>query len=98
MKDLGPLCYFLGIEVDSSPTGTFLSQHKYTFDLLSEYGVRDTKPLKLPLDSHLKIHLNIGDPLPHPVYYQQLVGKLIYFTIIRPDIAFTVQILMHKPT
>ena len=34
MKDLGPLKYFLGIEVSQSDKGIFLSQRKYVLDLL----------------------------------------------------------------
>ena len=33
MQDLGPLKYFLGIEVSSSKHGFFLSQRKYTLNL-----------------------------------------------------------------
>lgn len=38
MKDLGPLRYFLGIEVAYSPREYFLSQQKYVIDLLSRVG------------------------------------------------------------
>ncbi|KAK2983051.1 hypothetical protein RJ640_001868 [Escallonia rubra] len=38
MKDLGPLKYFLGIEVSRSNKGIFLSQRKYDLDLLRETG------------------------------------------------------------
>ena len=36
MKDLGPLKYFLGIEVACSTSGVFLCQRKYTLDIVSE--------------------------------------------------------------
>lgn len=101
MKDLGDLRYFLGIEVDRTEHGIFLSQRKYVTDLLREYNLLHCRPLKLPMDTHLKLLANSGDPLPHPEDYQRLVGKLIYLTITRQDIAFTVQVLsqsMHNPS
>ena len=41
MKDLGPLKYFLRIEVSRSSEGIFLSQRKYALDLLHETGMSD---------------------------------------------------------
>ena len=38
MKDMGTLKYFLGIEVSRSKHRLFLSQWKYTLDLLNETG------------------------------------------------------------
>ena len=35
MKDLGPLSYFLSLEVSSSSNGYYLTQFKYTSDLIS---------------------------------------------------------------
>uniref|UniRef100_A0A803N312 Retrovirus-related Pol polyprotein from transposon TNT 1-94-like beta-barrel domain-containing protein n=1 Tax=Chenopodium quinoa TaxID=63459 RepID=A0A803N312_CHEQI len=37
MKDLGALRYFLGLEIDRFDKGIFMSQRKYTADLLKEY-------------------------------------------------------------
>ena len=101
MKDLGELRYFLGIEVDRNDQGIFLSQKKYICDILDEYKMTQCKPLKLPMDTHVKLISTAGEPLSHPEEYQKLVGKLIYLTITRPDIAFTVHVLsqfMHSPT
>ena len=101
MKDLGPASYFLGIEIHRSEDGFFLSQKKYTHDILQEHGMLKSRPLQLPMDCHLKLTPEKGDPLPDPSIYQRLIGKLIYLTITRPDITFTVQLLaqfMHSPT
>ena len=39
VKDLGPLRYFLGIEIARSSKGIILSQRKYVLDLLAETGM-----------------------------------------------------------
>lgn len=100
IKYLGTLIYFLGVEIDRNPSGIFMSQTKYTVDLLKEYGMTNVKPLKLPMNTQLKLTHDKEDLLTDASKYQRLVGKLIYLTITRPDVA-TVQILsqfMHRPT
>ena len=88
MKDLGNLSYFLGIEVTSSD-GYFLSQTKYTSDLLSRAGITDNKTADTPLESNAK-HNSEGELLKNPTLYRQLVGSLIYLTVTRPDISYAV--------
>lgn len=101
MKDLGNINYFLGLEINKSVSGFFISQKKYTMDLLKEFHKDHATPLKIPIDSHLKLTPTTGDPLPDPTFYQRLLGRLVYLTVTRPNITFTVHILsqfMNKPT
>jgi hypothetical protein len=46
MLMMGELNYFLGFQVKQLKDGTFLSQMKYTQDLLKRFGMKDTKPVK----------------------------------------------------
>ncbi|RVW75978.1 Retrovirus-related Pol polyprotein from transposon RE1 [Vitis vinifera] len=50
MKDLGPLKYFLGIEVSQSSEGIFLFQRKYALDLLQETGMSGCQPVNTPIE------------------------------------------------
>ena len=43
IKDLGPLKYFLGIEVARGPLGLFLCQHKYALKIVDECGLLGSK-------------------------------------------------------
>lgn len=100
IKDLGQLRYFLGIELDYSAKGLFLNQRKYVLDLLDEANMQTCSTKKSPLPSHLKLEHD-GQVMQDITVYQRLVGKLIYLTITRPDIAYAVSIasqFMHAPT
>nr|CAN78715.1 hypothetical protein VITISV_030863 [Vitis vinifera] len=89
-KDLGKLKYFLGIEIAQSSSGVVLSQRKYALDILEETGMLDCKPVDIPMDPNVKLVRGQGEPLGDPGRYRQLVGKLNYLTITRPDISFPV--------
>ncbi|KAG7585690.1 Reverse transcriptase RNA-dependent DNA polymerase [Arabidopsis thaliana x Arabidopsis arenosa] len=104
IKDLGELKYFLGIEVCRSKEGLFLSQRKYTLDLLSQVGKLGAKPAKTPLEDDYKANRKgelDNKPFEDVTKYRRLVGKLIYLTITRPDICFAVNVVsqhMQAPT
>lgn len=101
MKDLGNLNYFLELEIFRSTVGFFLSQKKYVMDLLTEYHMVGVKPSKLPLPSKIKLSPSKGEVLSDAQPYQRLLGKLIYLTVTRPNIVYSVHILtqfMQAPT
>jgi hypothetical protein len=53
MFDLGPLSYFLGIEVKQSSEGYYISQSKYIHDLIARSGITDNRTAATPMDLHL---------------------------------------------
>ena len=98
MKDLGPLHYFLGLEVHQLPKGIVLNQHKYTVDLIDLAGLTSSAPVDTPIELNVKLIKEEGDLLPDPTAYRQLVGSLIYLTITRPDISFAVNLMSQFMT
>jgi Reverse transcriptase (RNA-dependent DNA polymerase) len=97
IKDLDFLKYFLGIEITHSHENLFLSQRKYVLDLLKKIRKIGCKPSSTPIDSKNKLNSEEGESLDNKNQYQRLIGKLIYLTVIRPDISFAVSQIMHAP-
>jgi hypothetical protein len=63
MSDLGPLSYFLGIEVKRSTKGYHLSQSKHINDLIARSGITGNRIVATPMDLHLQLRLTDGVPL-----------------------------------
>ncbi|KAL6333900.1 hypothetical protein AAG906_039311 [Vitis piasezkii] len=77
LKDLGPLSYFLGVEVVPHRLGILLSQRRYIQDLLKRTNMADAKPVLTPLPtSSTTISLTSGTPLSDPTPYRVVVGSL----------------------
>ncbi|WJZ89883.1 hypothetical protein VitviT2T_009069 [Vitis vinifera] len=101
MKNLGGLKYFLGIEVARSRQGIFLSQRKYILDLLAKVGLLECKPADIPIVQNHKLGEYVDQVPADKQRYQRLVGKLIYLSHTRPDIAYAVSVVsqfMHRPS
>ena len=45
------------------------------------------------MEQHLKLHRDDGPALADPFIYRQMVGRLLYLTLTRPDISYVVQVL-----
>ncbi|CAO2836612.1 unnamed protein product [Amaranthus hypochondriacus] len=100
MKDLGNLKYFLGIEVLRSRKGIFINQRKYILDLLAEVGMLDCKPADTPMVTNHRLQTLPDGERADREQYQKLVGKLIYLSHTRTDIAYAVRVVsrfMHLP-
>lgn len=93
VKDLGILSYILGIEVASCREGLFLSQHKYTVELLQRHHMDGAKPLSTPMNDRLPTEAIL---LIDPTEYRRAIGGLQYLTLTRPNIAFTVNRLAQS--
>jgi hypothetical protein len=63
MSMMGELNYFLGFQVKQLKDGTFISQTKYTQDLLKRFGMKDAKPAMTPMGTDGHVDLNKGGGL-----------------------------------
>jgi hypothetical protein len=80
MSMMGDLNYFLGFQVKQLKEGTFISQTKYTQDLLKRFGMKDAKPAKptkTPMGTDKHLDLNKGGKSVDQKAYQSMIGSLL---------------------
>lgn len=79
-----------------------MNQRKYALEIISDLGLGTTKPAWTPLEANVRLTNHeldcltgeLGDePYEDKEQYQRLVGKMLYLTLTRPDIAYLVQTL-----
>ena len=101
LKDLGPLRYFLGLQIDYAKGGFFVHQRKYLTDLLTKFHMLDSKAAPTLIVLTPTLTPSDDDALPDPTAYRSLVGALQYAIFTRLDITFAVNRVcqfMHQPT
>ena len=85
-----------------------MNQRKYSLELISEVGLAAAKSAPTPLECNMNktsVEYDQSADLHDDLFedenrYQRLIGKLLYLTSKRPDIAFAVQSLsqfMQQP-
>jgi hypothetical protein len=101
LKDLGPLHYFLGLQLQYHDQGFSVHQTKYATDLLNRFNMFNCKPSSTPYSSTTKLTKSNSPTLSDPTQFRSLVGALQYLTFTRPDLSFAVNHIcqfMHSPT
>jgi hypothetical protein len=81
MSDLGPLRYFLEIEISSTPDGFFLSKEKYIQDLLHRASLTDHRTAGTPMELNVHLTPNDGESIEDPTRYHHIVGSLVYLGV-----------------
>ncbi|KAL0546298.1 hypothetical protein IC582_016205 [Cucumis melo] len=101
MTDIGLMSYYLGIEVKQSEEGIFISQERYTREILEKFNMMNSKPVATPVETGTKLSKHEEGDDVDPSYFKSLVGSLRYLTCTQPDILFSVGLVsrfMESPT
>nr|GFB21646.1 hypothetical protein [Tanacetum cinerariifolium] len=86
MSMRGEMTFFLGLQVNQSPCGTFINQSKYVLEILTKYGMETAETVRTPMETKDKLDLDQNGTLVDATKYQSMIGALTYLTSSRPDI------------
>jgi hypothetical protein len=90
MKDLGLADVILGIRVQRTKQGYFLTQSHYAEKVLRKFGHFDDPSVVTPFDPSVHLAKNNGDAVSQ-LEYSQIIGSLMYMmNSTRPDLAYAV--------
>ena len=76
LKDLGPLTYFLGVEVLSHPLGLIISQWRYIVNLLARTAMTNAHPISTPVSTSPTLSFQSSTALFDPFVFRTIVGSL----------------------
>jgi hypothetical protein len=90
MSSMGELTFFLGLQVQQSSSGIFISQDKYVADILKRFNFTTVKPASTPVDANKPLEKDEDGEDVDVKQYRSMIGYLMYLTASRPDITFDV--------
>jgi len=90
---LGELTYFLGLQVQQTKDGIFLSQTKYLKQILNKYGMEDSKLVCTLMVIGCSLSSNDDSPTVNQPTYRSMIGSLIYLTCTKSYIMHAVGIV-----
>jgi len=100
MMDMGPLHFFIGLEISQDASGIKISQVNYVNDILDRFHMTDYKSAPTPFLYGNRLEDGGDTPLVDTTLYQYLVGSLLYLTHIRENISYVVGLVsryMQEP-
>jgi hypothetical protein len=81
MSMMEVLTFFLGFQINQAKEGTFISQTKYTCDILKKFGINKTKPIKTPMCTNGLVNQKV---------YHSIIESLLYLCTSMLDIMLSV--------
>nr|GEV39677.1 retrovirus-related Pol polyprotein from transposon TNT 1-94 [Tanacetum cinerariifolium] len=86
MSMMGEMMFFLGLQVNQSPSCIFINQSKYVDEILKKYGLNTCDIVGTPMDIKDKLDLDQIRTQVDATKYHSIIDALMYLTSSRPYI------------
>jgi hypothetical protein len=90
MSMMGELKFFLGFQIKQLEDVVFLSQTKYTHDILKKFDMDKAKLIKTPMGTNGHLDLDMGGKSVDQKVYRSIIGSLLYLCASKPDIILSI--------
>jgi hypothetical protein len=90
MSMMGELKFFLGFQLKQLEDVTFLSQIKYSHDILKKFGMDKSKSIKTPMGTNGRLDPYMGEKSVDQNVYRSIIGSLLYLCASRLDTMLSV--------
>jgi hypothetical protein len=87
---MGVPIFFLRFQIKQAKQGTFISQMKYTRDIVKKFGMDKAKPIKTLIGTNGHLDLDLGGTSVDQKVYHSMIGSLLYLCASRADIMLSV--------
>jgi hypothetical protein len=90
MSMMGVLTFFLGFQIKKTKEETFISQMKYTCDILKKLDMEKAKSIKTSMGTNGHLDLDLGGTSVDQKVYYSMIRSLLYLCTSRPDFMLSV--------
>jgi hypothetical protein len=90
MSMMGELKFFLGFQIKQFENATFLSQTKYTHNILKKFSMDKAKLIKTLMGTNGHLDLDMGGKSVDQMVYHSIIYSLLYLCAFKHDIMFSV--------
>ncbi|GJS04519.1 retrovirus-related pol polyprotein from transposon TNT 1-94 [Tanacetum coccineum] len=76
MSMMGELNFFLGLQIKQLNDGIFFNQSKYIKEMLKKFGLEDSKPMKTPMSTEIKLTRDEEGESVDNTKYRGMIGTM----------------------
>jgi len=90
MSMMSELTFFLGLQINQSTKGIFISQTKYCTKLVKKFELENAKEATTPMETSCYLDQDEQGKMIDQTKYRGMISSLLYLTASRPDIMHSV--------
>ena len=76
MSMFGEIKFFVGLQIQQSKNGIYITQSEYVKEILKKFGMEDSRPVETPMSTRHKLSKDDDSKVVDQTTYKSMIGKL----------------------